>query len=184
MLRSKDTRFTWKDWWQKNAKKQKGVLVCDRCDSIFYDGHWHTDAHGAEAIKEHKPRSAKQEALCPACTYVMSGEGKADSDFEGQVTLDGLFDAKEKAEVLLTIRNLARASVEKDPQDQVIAIDDKGDRVIIATSDNQLAVRMGKKIDESFKGGTLRIVFSDDDLPTRVYWKHKETRQSYGHTHI
>lgn len=176
MSTRKNTRLSWKDWWQKNAKKQSGVQVCDRCNAVFYDGHWHTDAHAASAMSEHKPRNAKQSAMCPACTYVMSGEGKADSDFEGQITLDGLHDANEKAEILLTIRNLARASVEKDPQDQIIAIDDKGDRIIISTTDNQLAVRMGKKIDESFKGGTLRITWSDDDLPARVYWKHKDIR--------
>lgn len=169
-------RLSWKGWWQKNAKKQKGTRLCDRCEAVFYDGHWHTDPHAAEALKEAKPRNSATTALCPQCTNVMSGEGKADSDFEGQLTLDGLHDGKEKAEILATIRNLARKSAEQDPQDQLIAIDDKGDRVIIATSDNQMAVRMGKKIDEAFKGGTLRITWSNDDLPARVYWKHKDAR--------
>lgn len=176
MARRKITRLDWKDWWQKKAKKEKGVLLCDRCEAVYYDGFWHTDPHASAALKEAKPRTAAKPAFCPECRYVVNGEGKANADFEGQLTLDGLHDAEEKDEILRTVRNLARKSEKTDPEDQIIAIDDKGERVVIATSDNQLALRLGKKVDESFKGGTLRVSWSDDDKPARIYWKHKETR--------
>lgn len=176
MARRKITRYKWKDWWQKHAKKQAGIRICDRCDAVFYDGFWHTDPYAASALKEAKPRMAAKPSLCPQCAYVMDGEGKADADFEGQVMLDGLFDAKEKEAVLRTVRNVARKAEKADPEDQVVAIDDRGDRVVVATSDGMLATLIGKKVDSAFKGGTLRYAWSDDDKPVRIYWKHKETR--------
>lgn len=174
--RRKVTRLDWKDWWQKNAKKQTGVRICDRCAAVLYDGHWHADPVAREALTDAKPRSASVEAFCPQCRYVMEGEGRADADFEGQVTLDGLHDAKEKDSILRTVRNYARDMEKRDPEDQIIALEDRGDRVIVATSDNQLAVGIGKAVDKAFKGGELRIVWSEDDKPARVYWKHKHTR--------
>jgi hypothetical protein len=45
--------------------------------------------------------------------------------------------------------------------------------VRVTTTENQLAISLGKQVDSAFKGGTLKIRFSDEDLPVRVFWDEK-----------
>lgn len=153
------------------AKKEEGLRLCDRCNAVYYDGHWHTNPKLAEAIKEH--RSDVKKELCRQCAYIVNGEVSTRKGFEGLVVLDGLSDPEEKHEVLKTVRNFARKATERNPESQLADIDDRGTRVVISTTENQMAVGIGKAVNDAFKGGALRVVWSEDDMPARVYWKHK-----------
>lgn len=171
MTRGKHSKSAKKDWWESMAKKHEGLRLCDRCNAVYYDGHWHTNPRFASLIREHRPNAKKE--LCRQCAYIVNGDVNTRHGFEGLVVLDGLRDPDEKHEILLTVRNFARKATDRDPEDQIADIDDRGERVVISTTDNQMAVGIGKAVDKSFKGGDLRIVWSKDDMPARVYWKHK-----------
>jgi len=173
MNRGNISQSTKKDNWESLVKKMEGLRLCDRCNAVYYDGHWHTDPKLAEQIREHQPDVKKE--LCQQCAYIMNGEVNTRKGFEGQIVLDGLRDIEEKREILHTVRNFANQAKENDPQQQIADIDDRGNRVVISTTDNQMAVGIGKAVDRAFKGGSLKIVWSEDDLPARVYWKHKDT---------
>jgi hypothetical protein len=157
-------------WWEKETKKRKGMMMCGNCAAVYFDGHWHTIPAMASTLKGgRKPVDA---AICYEC-HCAAGIIDRKEGFEGILTLDGLEDAAEKAEILATARNFGKRATKRDPNDRVINIDDRGARVIITTTENQMAVGMGKAVDASHKGGKLRISWSDDDLPVRVYWKRK-----------
>ncbi len=166
------------EWWEAEARKKKGMELCERCEAVYFEGHWHTvpalsavlSARGGSARGGKAPGAA---GLCKQCHWAVHGSERVKAGFEGQVTLDGLKDPVEKAEILAAVRNFAHRAALRDPEDQIIAIDDRGERVIIATTENQLAVGIGKAVAAAFKGGKLRIAWSDDDLPARVHWKHK-----------
>lgn len=163
------------DWWQRETRKLKGAQLCDRCSAVWYDGHWHTQPEMAAAIR--KERGGKKPAkpvLCYECHLIVNGppEG-AVQEYEGELTLDGLTDPAEKAKILKTVRNFGARQNGRDPEDRIINIDDRGTRVVVTTSENQTAVGMGKAVNAAFKGGRLRIAWSKDDLPARVYWTHK-----------
>jgi hypothetical protein len=163
------------EWWQKETKKLSSAQLCDRCSAVYFDGHWHTAPALAAAIKARRKTGKKpaKPVLCYECHVVVHGAADGRTLFEGQLTLDGLGDAAEKAEILSTVRNFAARMTKRDPEDRIINIDDRGLRVVVTTTENQMAVGMGKAVDAAFKGGKLRIAWSKDDLPARVYWTHK-----------
>jgi len=166
------------DWWdQEKRKPSGGMKLCSRCDAVWYDGHWHTAPNLAAALKaKRKASKPSKDVFCDECRFVVHGHADAKSAlYEGELTLDGLIDKGEKAEILATVRNAAKRATRRDPEDRIVAIDDRGERVVVTTTENQLAVILGKAVDSSHKGGKLRIVWSSDDLPARVHWTRKAT---------
>ena len=165
------------DWWDKEKSKMRGLVLCARCEAVWYDGHWHTAPNLAAALKakaKAKTGKADKKLLCEECRYAVHGpSGAASALFEGELTLDGLVDKKEKAEILATVRNAAKRAQKRDPEDRIVSIDDRGERVVVRTSENQLAVILGKAVDASHKGGKIRVAWSSDDLPARVHWTRK-----------
>jgi hypothetical protein len=151
-----------------------GMRLCSHCGAVWFDGHWHTaPALSALLGKAGKP-SGKGE-ICRQCHWLVVGAPSGGKGlFEGELTLDGLADLDEKAEILKTVRNVAGRAERRDPEDHIVAIDDRGERVVITTTENQLAVSIGKAVAAAFKGGKLTITWSDKDLPARVYWCRRE----------
>lgn len=164
------------EWWQKETRKLSAAQLCSRCGAVWFDGHWHTAPKLAAALKAKRklaPKAGKP-VLCYECHIVANGPAdQAEPEFEGELTLDGLTDPAEKAEILATCRNFAARASKRDPEDRIINIDDRGARVVITMTENQMAAGMGKAVDAAFKGGKLRIVWSKDDMPARVFWVHK-----------
>lgn len=164
-------------WWQKEVRKLAAAQLCERCDAVWFDGHWHTSPKLAAELKAKRAlakkagKAAGKPVLCYECHIAANGPADpTKAAFAGQLTLDGLVDAEEKAQILATCRNFGKRANKRDPEDRVIGIDDRGARVVVTTSGNQMAVGMGKAVDSAHKGGKLRIVWSKDDLPARVFW--------------
>jgi len=168
-------------WWQKETRKLPSAQLCDRCGAVWFDGHWHTAPELAAFIKSKRKsgggRKSSKPVLCYECHLVVNGPpDDKQAQFEGQLTLDGLLDPVEKGKILSTVRNFGTRMSTRDPEDRILSIDDRGARVVINTSENQMAVGMGKAVAAAFKGGKLRIVWSRDDMPARVFWTHKPAR--------
>lgn len=164
-------------WWDAGGRKPAGLKLCARCEAVWYDGHWHVAPNLAAALKA-KRKTAKpaKDVFCEECRYAVHGPAGGKSGlFEGELTLDGLVGAKEKAEILATVRNAAKRAQKRDPLSRVVAIDDRGERVVVTVTENQLAVALGKAVDASHKGGKLRISWSSQDLPARVHWTRKSS---------
>lgn len=137
-----------------------GVIVCDRCGAVMYDKHWHAPA----LVTGWKKMNATT-GRCDACL-----RGK---EFVGEVVFEGLKDAQEREEVLGLVRNIGKRAQRRDPEDRVISIETVGSRVRVTTSENQLAVSIGKQVHEARKGGELQVTWSAGDKPVRVVWRSK-----------
>ena len=158
----------------RQHQKPEGMVLCGHCGAVYFDGHWHTSPVLSSILSKSKRPSAAEQELCLQCQWAKHGQDPRRGGFEGEVTLDGLTDLEEKGEILKTVRNVGNHARERDPMDRIINIDDRGARVVITTTENQLAVALGKAVDAAYKGGKLTIVFSHKgDLPARVYWKRK-----------
>ena len=162
-------------WWDAGGRKPSGLKLCTRCEAVWYDGCWHVAPNLAAALKaKRKAAKPSKDVFCEECRYVVHGPAGAKSGlFEGELTLDGLIDRKEKAEILATVRNAAKRAQKRDPLCRIVAVDDRGERVVVTVTENQLAVALGKAVDASHKGGKLRVSWSSDDLPARVHWTRK-----------
>ena len=154
----------------KPSASPKGLLRCTSCGAVYYDKHWHSASLVAAGI----PRSEMADALCQSCHERPVANGGTPSGWGGEVTMEGVAVIN-RDEVLAQIRNIAKRALARDPEARLLKILEKGGKLYIYTSDNQLAVAMGKEVHASHKGGTLHITWSDEDKPVRVLWRTKSS---------
>lgn len=143
----------------------KEFLTCSGCGVVYFDKSWH---HGLlEEKQEHlKENRQFKFTLCPACKMAK------DKLFEGELIIkikNQNAKIKIKEEVLNTIKNSEQQAKERDPMDRILWMEERGDGIHIFTSENQLAVRIGKKLKSSFGGSKLEIKHTGEDV-VRVYW--------------
>lgn len=142
---------------------EKEFLTCSECGVVYFDKSWH---HGLLEEKQKHLKENKQFkfTLCPVCKM------KKDKTFEGELVIKlKTYNLKLKTEILNTINNSDKQAQERDPLDRILWMEDNGDEVRIFTSENQLAVKIGKKLESSFPKSTLEIKHSGEDI-IRVYW--------------
>ena len=160
-------------WWGKEVKAGTAIAACPNCHALYYDKHWHTWSNASTILpKGHKVR----EEVCAACRMLAPSKkgGRSEFGYAGEVVLSGLADTALKLEVVRTVKNIAERAVLRDPEAQVIQIEDKGRSVRVTTTQNHLAEAIGKEVAAAHKGGELNIRFSNENLPVRVYWSAKE----------
>lgn len=158
--------------FQEFGLAKKEFVVCPECRSAYFHKSWHHNI-SEDAKHFHKDKPVRFE-LCPA------DKMKKEKRFEGQlaVSWDGVADTA-RTDILNTIRNSDRQAQEKDTLDRILWMEDTAGELKVYTSENQLAVRMGKKLKSSYRGSTLEIVMSHEEEPVRVYWKHaRQDRQA------
>jgi hypothetical protein len=141
----------------------KGMLRCTSCGAVYYDKHWHSPSLVAADV----PKSEMVEAMCDACHGASSAS--ANAGWAGEVTLEGVPPAN-REDVLSQVRAIAKRALVRDPEERIIRILEKAGRIIVTTTENQLAVAIGTEVHAAHKGGTLSITWSDDDKPVRVTW--------------
>lgn len=157
-------------WYEMEVKKKKAVRQCSRCGAVYLDNHWHTIPDFAKIYAKSLPKKEIVKELCAECKWIVGGKNK--TGWEGELILKNL-GSSDKQEILNLARNVGRRATLRDPEDQIIKIEDMGDKVRITTTENQLAVSIGKQIASAFKGGKLEIIWSDEDAPARVRWTGK-----------
>lgn len=159
------------DWWELEGKGLAKLRICRSCHAVYFDKHWHTWAR-VKQMAEKLRRLGVREDTCAECRWSADAK-RGDRGYEGEVMLTGWQSADDKRELLAIARNIGVRATKRDPQDQIIAIQDQGTRVRILTTENQLAISIGKQIDRARKGGKLEIRFSHGDAPVRVRWQGK-----------
>lgn len=142
----------------------KEFEICPDCNSVFFDKSWH---HALDEDSRHLVKQKKIKfAICPACRM------KKDRVFEGELTIkiSGV-NPEVKKEILNALKNSNELAMARDPMDRILWTEDKGNEIHVFTSENQLAVKMGKKLESAFKGGKLEVRHSHQEDTIRVYWE-------------
>jgi NMD protein affecting ribosome stability and mRNA decay len=153
---------------QEFGPGKKGFVMCPDCNAAYYNKSWH---HGLEgAVRDQLPEEFADHDVtfetCPVCKM------KKDGTYEGEVIIKLGKPAEEyKEEILKAIRNSDDQAQDRDVMDAVLKIDDRGSEIRVYTSENQLAVKIGKKLDSAFKGGRLEIKYSEGEDTARVIWE-------------
>jgi hypothetical protein len=154
-------------WWAGENTSLKSVAVCPRCQAIYYDKHWHSWNTANRRLPKDLPITV---VLCRACAILTAEKGSARDSYGGEVILSGLKKLDDRLETIGLIKNIGKRATRRNPEAQIIKIEDRGDSVRVTTTDNQLAVALGKQIDAAIKGGKLKVVWSREDVPARVHW--------------
>ncbi len=145
------------------------ILLCKRCGAVYFYKSWH---QRLEDYPGEKSRDIKF-TLCPACQMIK------DKKFEGEIILENVPENFKK-DIKKLAENFGKRSFEADPMDRVISIteekikrapakekrgaasrkDFEGKSYIrILTTENQMAKRLAKKINEIF-GRKLNLSIS------------------------
>jgi hypothetical protein len=158
-------------WYEMEVKKKKAIRQCSRCGAVYLDNHWHTVPDFAKIYAKSLLKKEIIKELCAECKWIVGGKNK--TGWEGELILENLVP-EEKSEILNLTKNVGARATLRDPEDQIIKIEDFGKKMRITTTENQLAVSIGKQIASAFKGGKLEIIWSDEDAPARVRWMRKK----------
>lgn len=144
------------------AAKSSGSepIICLGCGAVLYDKHWHSP----ELVAAWVDLKGAARGRCEAC--------RAGARFAGELVIDGLKDSLLRDQVIALVRNVGKRASRRDPQARIIGITKMGPRRLrVLTSENQLAVAIGKQLHAAHKGGELTVTWSAEDKPVRVTWR-------------
>lgn len=131
-------------------KGKLGLIFCKECEAVYYKKSWHRNLRNYKNLKENL---AVKFSLCPACEMIKNKQ------FEGEIIIKNTPD-KILNNLKHLIESFCKKAYERDPMDRLIGIKEIKKDLIITTTENQLAVKLAKKIKETFKKVDVKISYS------------------------
>lgn len=130
---------------------RKGAAICEHCRNVFYRKRWQRASMGLPLISSSNTRIYF--VVCPACQMAKNRL------FEGELILKNV-PARYEHEFIRLVEAYGRRAKAKDPQDRILGVQRRRSGFRVTTTENQLAVRLAKKIRESFHDVDIRITHS------------------------
>ncbi|OHA48851.1 MAG: hypothetical protein A2806_04105 [Candidatus Terrybacteria bacterium RIFCSPHIGHO2_01_FULL_48_17] len=141
-------------------------FVCSDCGAVYFKKSWHHSFRGSNVRGGKHVHFTK----CPACAMI------ANKKFEGEVFIDtSNLSGKMRQELIQHLRHVGERAYARDPMHRIIKLQvqgSKGSIVRVTTTENQLAIRIGREVEKLLKGkGRKRVEFSKEEDVVRVFWK-------------
>ena len=140
-------------------EKSPEPTVCPRCGLVYRSGRWQ--------VAKEPPAGGARESQCPACRRAL------DRSPAGLLELGGDYLTQHRAEILNIVRNQAASVAATRPLQRILWMEEKADRIEIATTNPHLALRIGKAIRSACKG-VLAVREADRDPRVRAYWERED----------
>jgi NMD protein affecting ribosome stability and mRNA decay len=135
--------------------------LCAGCGAIYTRKRW-SRAPGARLHAA--PGQPLAIRVCPACRR------RAEGAPHGFVHVDGEFVARHQDEILRLLHNEVERSAEDNPTAQVLDWGDDGSGgLLITTTTEHLAVRLGRALERAFDGRVL-FGFAHENKLAHVWW--------------
>lgn len=142
---------------EKYQRKKLGLVFCKECKAVYYKKSWHHNLNQKSKIKSQKF------GLCPACQMIKNRQ------FEGKIIIKNI-PSKIYNNLLSLVKTFSHRAYQVDPMDRLIEIKNiginqlknqhKSASLVITLTENQLAVKLAKKIKEVFKKAKIEISYS------------------------
>ena len=130
--------------------------LCPQCKAVYQQGRWRWD----------EPPAGAAEALCQACHRIN------DKYTAGELTLRGGFLKDHKTEILHLVRNEEKLEGGEHPLNRIMEVEDRGEVVVITTTDIHLPRRIGEAIHRAYQG-ELNFHYEEESYSIRVRWNRK-----------
>lgn len=117
------------------------IILCPEGSEVYYYKSWHHNLRNYPHLSETKPLRFK---LCPY--HLM----KQNRQWEGEVRISGVPE-KYRGQVLKTAEGVSDEAYRRDPMHRILSVKSAKKEIFIYTSENQLALRIVKKIFSSLK---------------------------------
>jgi hypothetical protein len=127
--------------------------ACPQCGANYRDGRWQWGP----------PTTVARPQLCAACRRIN------DRQPAGVLTLGGRLVAANKIEIVQLARHQEAAEKAEHPLNRIIAIDDRGDAIVITTTDIHLPRRIGEAMKRAYRG-ELKLAYEEDGYFVRAKW--------------
>ena len=141
-----------------NKSAGEGFISCSRCHNVLYNKKWQK-LDGEVLLKISPEGKIAKEVICPVCKMITEG------DYEGEVIVKSIPE-DQQMNVLDLIMAFGKRAEEHDCEDRIIEVKKDGNTIRVTTTDNQLAVRLAKKIHESHKKSDIEIKYSEEPQKT------------------
>lgn len=150
----------------KNALAYKDMSICKKCHNIYHNKRWVNDKELYGSIL--KKKEDANYTICPACLKIET------KFYNGVVELSGNFLFEHKADILNLVKNTVERADYVDPLEKIENIEEDAEKkvIIIYTTSEDLAQRIGRNVEKAYKGD-IDYSFSERDLLLRVYWKRE-----------
>lgn len=137
--------------------------VCAGCGAVYQNRRWY--AKGATILRHHHhPGAPIPIRVCPGCKRRRSGVP------HGFLHADGSFVHEHRDEIERMLRNEVAASDVDNPVAQVLNWGDDGSGgVLVTTTTEHLAVRLGRALEQAYDGHLL-FGFSHENKLAHVWW--------------
>lgn len=142
------------------GEKPAGLLVCSKCRAVFHGKRWQWNG----ALTQQYQDDPAVRTVCPACQTTRQEEA------EGVLTLAGFVSGGQKQEILNLLKNAGERATERDPLDRIFHWENLGKKVVVYTTENQLAISLGKQVKRAFNGA-LEIDMAKEADIVRVKWQ-------------
>ncbi len=136
------------------------MKICPSCYAVCENQRWAFDEGKREMAMS---TNGWEKQLCPGCERVARGQ------VDGVVHLRGDFLKTHREEAKNLIRSVAEKKLRKNIAARIYHIEEKGDEIIIETTDRSLAERLGKEFERAYSGH-LDIQWQQGSAFARVYW--------------
>jgi len=138
------------------------LSYCDSCHSVYRNKRWYADEDLYESAR--KDPAAKS-VSCPACLKIR------DNFPGGIVTLKGDYVITHRQGLLNLIRNEEERARVVNPLERIMSLRDDGfGKLIIATTNEKLAQRLGRAVRKAFRGD-VSYTWSHENKLVRVDWE-------------
>lgn len=135
--------------------------VCSRCGAVYVNQHWTFDEERKRMLLG---AGQAHEVICPGCKKI------ADRNPQGVVTLHGDYWPGHRDEILNLIRNEEARGMNANPLERVMEIREENGRLIIETTNEKLAQRIGRQMAHAHNG-KVQYKWSEDNQLVRVEWE-------------
>lgn len=156
--------------WPKSRKEEaefgkgkEGIIICPKGEAVYFEKSWH---HNLEEYKHLSEDKNVRFELCPA--DIMKRDGK----FEGLLTVENI-PKNSREEVVNLIKNVGKRAYERDVLDRILDVEYRDGTIEVKTSENQLAMSIGKQIQRAHKKSLINIKLSREESVVRVkvWWE-------------
>jgi len=138
----------------------RGTVICQECHAVHQADRWSFDPRiYQEAVRSDDVHYA----VCPACRKLH------DRLPGGIVTLQSDFIPQHRSEILNLIRNEDVRARNVNPLERVMEIEEDGTRIVVTTSNEKLAQRLGRAVFRAY-GGQVAYRWLQDAKQARVMW--------------
>ncbi len=135
--------------------------VCSGCGAVWHNQHWNLDPKRRDLLLS---AGAANEVTCPGCKII------AERNPQGIVRLRGDYWPEHREDILNLIRNEEARGVQDNPIARIMEIREEGDSLIVETTNEKLAQRIGRAVEKAHKG-SLDFRWPDGNQLVRIYWE-------------